>query len=344
MSATRGLPILDVTPLRDGDAAARARVGRALDRACREHGFFYATGHGVDAALEARLDSLARRFFAQPEAEKARVRMALGGRAWRGWFPVGGELTAGRPDLKEGLYFGAELGAGDPRVVAGIPLHGANLFPAIPGFRETVLAWIDAMTGLGHALMRGLALALGLDEDFFAARYTGDPFVLFRIFHYPAEPEDADERWGVGEHTDYGVLTILKQDDAGGLEVKTRDGWIAAPPVPGTFVCNLGDMLERMTGGRFRSTPHRVRNGSGRSRLSFPFFFDPSFDAEVEPLALAGAAPADAVERWDGASPHAFRGRYGDYLLAKVEKVFPALGREVLPARGDAATRPGGAA
>src|SRR5512134_1222394 len=130
------LPVLDVSPLRaGGDAAARARLARDLAQACRDHGFFYVVGHGVDRGLEARLEALARAFFAQPEAEKARVRMELGGRAWRGWFPVGGELTSGRPDLKEGIYFGAELGPDDPRVAAGLPLHGPNLFPALPGFR-----------------------------------------------------------------------------------------------------------------------------------------------------------------------------------------------------------------
>jgi isopenicillin N synthase-like dioxygenase len=325
------LPVIDVAPLLGrGDSAAEGRVARALDAACREHGFFYAAGHRVDRALEARLEACARAFFAQPDAEKARVRMALGGRAWRGWFPVGGELTSGEPDLKEGLYFGTELGPDDERVRAGTPLHGANLFPPLPGFRETVLEWMAAMTQLGHALMRGLALALGLEREYFAERHTGDPFLLFRIFHYPAETEPVAQRWGVGEHTDYGVLTILKQDEAGGLEVRTRSGWLAVPPLPGTFVCNLGDMLDRMTGGRFRSTPHRVRNTSGRSRFSYPFFFDPSFDAPVAPLPLAGPPPDDAAERWDGASPHRFEGTYGDYLLAKVARVFPDLGHEVL--------------
>src|SRR4029453_1013482 len=139
-----------------------------------------------------------------------------------------------------------------------------------PGFRDAVLAWMAAMTQLGHALMRGLALALGLERDYFAERYTGDPFVLFRIFHYPAEADPVARRWGVGEHTDYGVLTILKQDDAGGLEIRTRSGWLAAPPLPGAFVCNLGDMLDRMTGGRFRSTPHPGAHAPGRSRVSHP--------------------------------------------------------------------------
>src|SRR5689334_2246822 len=140
--------------------------------------------------------------------------MVHGGRAWRGWFPVGGELTSGTPDRKEGLYFGAELGPDDPAVRDGVPLHGPNLFPAEPaGLRPTVLACLDELTGLGHRLMRGIALALGLPADWFERDLTRDPTILFRIFHYPPSPSGAaDEGWGVGEHTDYGLLTILVQD------------------------------------------------------------------------------------------------------------------------------------
>ena len=153
-------------------------------------------------------------------------------------------------------------------------------------FRETVLEYLEAMTRLGHELMRGIALSLGLSETYFADRYTSDPLILFRIFNYPAQPSRPKENksWGVGEHTDYGVLTILRQDSTGGLQVKSRSGWIDAPPLPGSFVCNIGDMLDRMTGGLYRSTPHRVRNPGGQDRLSFPFFFDPNFNAEVKPI------------------------------------------------------------
>src|SRR5262249_36140788 len=139
------------------------------------------------------------------------------------------------------------------------------------------------------------------------------------------------ETWGVGEHTDYGVLTILAQDDAGGLEIKARAGeearWVEAPPLPGTFVCNIGDMLDRMTAGRYRSTPHPVRNRAARDRLSVPFFFDPNFHAKVEPIDLGACAVDDRAERWDGANVHAFQGTYGEYLLGKVSRVFPALSR-----------------
>jgi isopenicillin N synthase-like dioxygenase len=182
--------------------------------------------------------------------------------------------------------------------------------------------------------MRGIALALGLPAGWFEQHVTADPTVLFRIFQYPALDDNhvADE-WGVGEHTDYGLLTLLAQDDAGGLEVRTPDGrWIDVPAEPDVFVCNLGDMLDRLTEGRYRSTPHRVRNTSGRTRLSFPYFFDPSWDAEVTPLPLDGTPPADDAERrWDGADLQAWSGRYGDYLTAKVAKVFPDLFATLTP-------------
>lgn len=328
---TRGvqIPVIDVAPL-VGASGDRAAAVKAIGDACSQLGFFYAVGHGVDPALETRLFEQARRFFALPSEEKQAIRMELGGAAWRGWFPVGTELTSGRPDWKEGLYFGAELGPEHPRVRAGTPLHGANLFPRLPGFRETVLEWIAAMTHLGHALMRGIALSLDLPASWFADRYTADPLVLFRIFAYPAIPASDAGGWSVGEHTDYGVLTILLQDDTGGLQVETQGQWIDAPPLAGSFVCNLGDMLDRMTGGRYRSTPHRVRNPAQRERLSFPFFFDPAWDAAVRPIPGCDATHDDRDARWDRASVHEWRGTYGEYLLAKVSKVFPELGRAVL--------------
>ena len=174
-------------------------------------------------------------------------------------------------------------------------------------------------------------MGLGLDEDYFEKRYVSDPLVLFRIFNYPPATENENMPWGVGEHTDYGLLTILRQDDTGGLQVKSRSGWIDAPPISGSFVCNIGDMLDRLTRGIYRSTPHRVVNTSKRNRLSLPFFFDPNFDATISPIeGLEHRGPDDSHERWDHASLHEFSGTYGDYLLGKVSKVFPQLRKEVL--------------
>jgi isopenicillin N synthase-like dioxygenase len=328
------LPIIDMAPLFGRDAAARGAVARVIEAACRDSGFFYAAGHGVGEDVLARLDAASRRFFALPRAAKEKIAMERAGAAWRGWFPLEGELTSGKPDQKEGLYLGAELGPDHPRVRAGWPLHGANLWPAeVPELRRAVEDFMAATTRAGHALMEGIALALGLAADYFARTYTAEPTILFRIFRYPAHR--GAETWGVGEHTDYGLLTLLAQDSNGGLQVKSPRGWIEAPPAAGTLVCNIGDMLDRLTGGWFRSTPHRVRNVSGRDRLSFPLFFDPDFAARIEPLPRHAAIdPAqiaeDRARRWDGASVHSFAGTYGDYLLSKVAKVFPQLKARVL--------------
>ncbi|BAZ37111.1 2OG-Fe(II) oxygenase [Calothrix sp. NIES-4101] len=324
------IPIIDISGLVSG-GDERYSVASQIGKACRESGFFYIVGHGVNERLQKSLEEFSRQFFAQDLETKLKIRMALGGRAWRGYFPVGSELTSGKPDLKEGIYFGAELGEEHPLVKAGVPMHGCNLFPtSIPHFRETVLEYMEVMTQLGHILMTGIALSLGLEESYFV-RYTSNPLILFRIFNYPPDTVRLDdERWGVGEHTDYGVLTILKQDNLGGLQIKSNSGWIAAPPIPGAFVCNIGDMLDRMTRGLYRSTPHRVQNFSEKNRFSFPFFFDPNFDAEVKPIDLGKAINDDREERWDGANIYNFCGTYGDYVLGKVSKVFPELQREVL--------------
>jgi isopenicillin N synthase-like dioxygenase len=320
------VPYIDVSPLVTGRGDSAA-VGRAIDDACRSVGFFIIVGHGIDASLRARLDDSARRFFALDESEKAEIAMPRGGRAWRGWFPLGGELTSGVPDRKEGIYFGAE------RAADGRPLRGPNLFPRRPAeLRGAVLAYVDALTALGHTVLGGVSLGLGLERDWFRMRLTADPVVLFRIFHYPpATASEPSEGWGVGEHTDYGLLTMLAQDDVGGLQVRSATGWIDVPADPDALVCNVGDMLERMTGGRYRSTPHRARNAGTRGRLSFPFFFDPGWDAEVVPVPAVAATIAEPVpERWDGANVFELTGTYGEYLLAKVAKVFPALSDDVL--------------
>ena len=324
------VPVIDISAL-ISRSEHQEIVASAINQACQEHGFFYVLGHGVDENLHLRLEQLSREFFAQDLATKMEIQMALAGKAWRGYFPVGGELTSGKTDLKEGIYFGTELTENHPLVKASTPMHGANLFPSnIPLFHETVLEYMDAMTQLGHHLMAGISLSLGLEASYFIDRYTANPLTLFRIFNYPPDLLNSEQRWGVGEHTDYGLLTILKQDNSGGLQVKSKSGWIDAPPIPGSFVCNIGDMLELMTGGLYKSTPHRVKNISNRNRLSFPFFFDPNFDVEVKPIKLGSVVNNDHEERWDKANVHDFHGTYGDYVLSKVSKVFPELRRVVL--------------
>lgn len=323
------LPILDLIDFSRSEASRRALAEQAR-RACAEVGFFYLRGHGVPVALLESMEELSRQFFAQPPERKNDIHMSNGGAAWRGYFSVGEELTKGEVDQKEGLYFGTELGEEDPKVRAGTPLHGPNLFPKLPGFRDLILEYMEHMTQLGYRLLDLLSLSLNLKESYFREQYGREPTLLFRIFHYPPLQDSGSSGWSVGEHTDYGILTILRQDELGGLQVKSRGRWIDAPPIPGCFVINLGDMLERMTGSYYRSTAHRVRNESSQGRLSWPFFFDPDFDARVQAVPLNGLEHPDSVTSQGEASVMKDQGTYGDYLLSKVRKVFPKLGRRHL--------------
>jgi len=325
------IPLIDVSGL-VSRTEHRHEVAVRLGEACREWGFFYVVGHGVDEQLQNRLEDVSRRFFAEDLETKLAIRMSRGGKAWRGYFPVGAELTSGKPDQKEGIYFGAELAEEHPLVKAGTPLHGPNLFPHdIPQFREIVLEYMAELTRLGHLLMKGISMSLGLEESYFDKHYTADPLILFRIFNYPLPARPDESSTGVGEHTDYGLLTILRQDAAGGLQVKARSAdWVEVPFIPNSFVCNVGDMLDRLTSGRYLSAPHRVQNRGHQNRLSFAFFFDPNFNAEVKPVQSDVVATDNKDERWDHTSVHEFRGTYGEYLLSKVSKVFPELRREVL--------------
>ena len=314
----RTLPIVDPA---DSDASAR------IDAACREVGFFAVP---LDVSLRPLRDeviSLAAEFFELPEAEKAKVSMAIGGTAWRGWFPLGGELTSGVPDRKEGYYFGAQLPP-DPR-----PMHGPNIWPAHPaGLQQAVTAWMVAMEALGQRLLQLMAKGLHQSPDLFQRGLTAQPTELFRIFRYPPHPTGDTNTWGVAEHTDYGLLTMLATDGTPGLEVDSRGEWIPAPADADLVICNLGDMLDRLTGGRYRSTPHRVRNHAGHDRYSLPFFLDPGWDAVVDPLVFDDQFDVSAAHqaRWDKANLGEISGSYGTWLRAKVGRVFPKLAEQTL--------------
>ncbi|MGI9578828.1 MAG: isopenicillin N synthase family dioxygenase [Microthrixaceae bacterium] len=320
---------IDISALREADPQdpAVARVVELVSMACRDTGFLCITGDGIDPGLQPRLEEAAREFFALSESEKSRIAMEHGGRAWRGWFPLGGELTSGEADAKEGIYFGTDLGDSDPRVRAATPLHGRNLYPTRPAaLAGLVDQWMIAAVAVGQQLLSAMASGLGLPWHWFD-RWCADPTVMFRIFHYPAPPAAGTTPWGVAQHSDYGLLTILAQDSAGGLEVKTPDGWIEVPAEPGVLVCNLGDMVQRITGGRYRSTLHRVRRPT-QDRISMPLFLDPAWDAMVEPIVGRvdeSPTPGRDGSTWDGLDPLEGPTRYGDYLSDKVSRVFPSL-------------------
>lgn len=315
----------------------------AVCQALKETGFLYVREHGISPALQRRLLETARRFFTEPLAFKQKIAMPLAGRAWRGYFPVGGELTANSPDLKEGLYFGEEHSADHPGVVSGWPMHGQNLWPGgtYAEMKPTVRAYMNACSKLGERLLRLVATGLGLEGSYFHSRFTTEPTQLFRIFNYPvpreheAPTDPRPVRWGVGEHTDMGFLTLLLQDTQGGLEVRTVQGdWIPAPPLDDTLVVNIGDMLEFWTHGIFRATPHRVRNSTGHDRISLPFFFDPNWESSLEQIPKELLSKEDLVrvpstrcKRWDGLDLHQLTAqtKYGDFVWAKIRHVFPKL-------------------
>lgn len=341
------IPVIDISSLKEASEVdfceETAVTGQAIRNAAQNVGFFYISNHGVPEILVDTLIETAHEFFTLPLEVKNRISMQNGGKAWRGFFPVGDEVTSGIPDQKEGIYYGTELENSDPR-----PMHGANLWPeGVLGerLRVLVLGYMQEMKQLGRLLMKTVTCSLGITEPHFLRQFD-NPTELFRIFHYP--PHNAakfpNASMGVGEHTDYGYLTILKQDPSGGLQVrslKDANQWIEAPPIPGTFVINLGDALEHNTQGLFRATPHRVlqRVNATSGRISMPYFFDPSFDAQMKSMApyFGPNVQLPALEtekrvaaRWDKLDPTLFHGTYGNYLLKKVSKAFPALFQQQL--------------
>lgn len=286
--AATSIPVID---LGDSftDADARSAVARDIHRACRETGFFYVSGHGVDSALVEGQIAAAKSFFAMPEAAKRAVERSLSP-CWRGYEGMGAQVLdeGSAADHKESFGIAIDLPMTHPLVIAGVPGQGPNQWPAdLPGFREQMEAYQTAMIALGRHLMGLIAQSVELDADYFADGLR-DPQCGVRILRYPPQPAAADGNLlGAGAHSDWGSITILLQDGRPGLEVRNADGdWILATPIPGTFVINIGQMIERFTAGVYRANLHRVRNGAAdAARYSVATFF------ELEPLYRMGRAP-----------------------------------------------------
>ncbi len=269
------IPVIDM-------AQPLPALGAAIDQAATQVGFFYIKGHGVPEATVANAFAAAKTFFHAPQAVKDSVAV---NERHRGWLKPGGAKMDGakKPDLKESFIFGLELPEADPDVLAGKPLMGPNQWPpALPEFRPAMAAYYDAILDCGQRLLRGFATALALPENHFAAAYAKPLARGTAIFYPPQAPDTTEAQFGVSAHSDYGCITILAQDSTGGLQVKNRAGeWIAAPPIPNTFVINIGDLMARWTNDRYVSTLHRVVNLSGRERQSIATFYDPHFDTPI---------------------------------------------------------------
>jgi len=318
------IPVIDI-----GDAdtpAGLQRVVRELDAACRSAGFFYLAGHGVPPEFVARQFDWSARFFALPSAQKQALHLSHSP-GHRGYEAVGDQRLdpAMNPDLKESFYCGAEYPDEHPFVRSGYTGYGHNQWPEqlLPGFRAQMLDYIGVMSVLGNRVMSLLAQALQLPADYFAALHT-DPMVTLRLLRYPPHPADAQPAdIGAGAHTDFGAITLLAQDELGGLEVLNPGGeWIAAAPIAGTFVVNLGDMVPRWTNNRYRSNLHRVinRNSSGRPRFSIPFFYGPRYDARIR--CVPTCMPASGAPAWPECSAgehhlEQYRKSYGKTIAAR---------------------------
>lgn len=261
---------------------ARADADQAIDAACRSKGFFYLAGHGVADHVVTDAFRYAKRFFDLPADEKAIYHIENAHPHQRGYVPLFGEALdeTTPPDFKESYDLGVDLPPDHPDVLAGKPFSSPNVWPEIDGFKNAISSYHDAMMDLSERLVMLTAKGLGLNAAFFDTAMR-DPVGNLRLLHYPASFEgDATE--GCGAHTDYGFMTILAQDDVGGLQVQDVNGeWLDIEPHRGEFVVNLGDLLTRWTGGRYQARRHRVTGGLGRDRYSIPFFLDPNVDADI---------------------------------------------------------------
>ncbi|MEZ5824448.1 MAG: 2-oxoglutarate and iron-dependent oxygenase domain-containing protein [Geminicoccaceae bacterium] len=308
---TGAIPIIDISALRgSGRQEERQEVARQLHRASRDVGFIYVSHHGIADADLASVRETALAFFRQPQERKEEVRVSS---AHRGWLAQGGAKMQddARADLKESFIFGHE--EEDGSLLGDHALRGDNRWPAfMPELREAAMRYFRGAHDVAYQLMRGFALGLDLEEDFFL-KSTARPLSRASFVYYPPQPEEmGSEQFGVGPHTDFGVLTVLAQDSVGGLQVQHANGdWIAAPPVPGTLVINVGDLLARWTNDEYRSTPHRVVNSSGRERLSLVLAYDP----EPQTMIDAHDIDPDAEARYEPIT-------CGDYLDWRFRKAF----------------------
>ncbi|MGB0631152.1 MAG: isopenicillin N synthase family dioxygenase [Alphaproteobacteria bacterium] len=286
------VPQIDISPLLDGSDAAKNAVARVIEAACTDTGFFTVVGHGIDVDLLARTRRAAESFFAAPDSVKNRV-LRPPEKISRGWNPPEDRSLANTlgeetpPDLQEAWAMGPPVTGTDDYCTrgAGVKFFEANRWPEVPDFREILESYYKAMTGLSHNMLRGFALALGLNENFFAAR-TDRPCSIIRLVRYPAQPTaPLPGQLRAGAHSDYGSFTFVKGDNVpGGLQVSDgAGGWRDVEAPENGFVCNIGDTMQRWTGGRFRSTLHRVVNpppdAARQDRISLVYFHLPNHDA-----------------------------------------------------------------
>ncbi len=277
------IPVISVAALETDPLS----VGQAIVDAYASVGFGYVVDHPVDASLQAEVFNMSRRFHELPEHTKRAIEI---NRFHRGYVPFATSTDrtstlgeAKKPNRSESFLMLHELPEDHPDVRDGIYLAGPNQWPEIPsGFQQVITAYNDAMVTFARQLMSAIDAVLNIGGGI--THWFDQPTTWLRLLHYPPQdPQAPEDEFGSAPHTDFGAITLLAQDDVGGLSVSTPAGdWADVPPMPGAFVMNVGDVLHRWSGGRLISTPHKVTNRSGKERYSIPFFFDPSMRAPLD--------------------------------------------------------------
>lgn len=302
------IPVIDISPLRSGSGSHS--VAEALHAASQGLGFIYIKGHGIPERCIRDARQAAYTFFHSADDIKSAVTVSP---QHRGWLRPGGAKMQddAAVDLKESFIWGYEDESGHTDI--DHPLRGPNQWPsALPDLQASAMRYFRQAHEVAYCLMRGFALGLDLPEDFFL-QSCKRPISRGSFVYYPPQENLASGQFGVGPHTDFGVLTVLCQDDVGGLQVQDVNGdWLEAPPIEGTLVVNVGDLLSRWTDGAYKSTPHRVINSSGRERLSLVLAFDPEPDTLIDARAVYGPSHS--------ASEPAIT--CGDYLLQRFARAF----------------------
>lgn len=303
------IPVIDLSPLRSGENPSA--VAAALHAASQGLGFIYVKGHGIPQSSIDAARAAAYQFFRSPESDKANVSVSA---QHRGWLRPGGAKMQddAAVDLKESFIWGYE--DADGHTESDHPLRGPNQWPAdVPQLQAAAMTYFQQAHDVAYQLMRGFALGLKLPENFFL-RSCERPISRGSFVYYPPQnPDKSTVQFGVGPHTDFGVLTVLCQDNVGGLQVQDVNGdWVKAPPIEDTLIVNVGDLLSRWTDGAYKSTPHRVINASGRERLSLVLAFDPDPETIIDARDVHGPAYQPAEEAIT----------CGDYLLWRFAKAF----------------------
>jgi isopenicillin N synthase-like dioxygenase len=310
------IPIIDFAPMLGADPAAKRALAAELRHACTEIGFFYITNHGVPQALIDATFAQCPSFFGLPDEAKMRIHVRHSTNN-SGYTPLLEENTDpnAKGDLHEAFDIAHELAPSDPDRDRLARYYGANQWPeGLPGFRDAIDAYYQAMLALGTRLFSAFALALDLPESYFLP-LANRPTAVMRIVHYPSQSGVIDpQQIGIGAHSDYECFTILAQETVPALQVRNQQGrWIDAPPIRGAFVINIGDQMARWTNDIFASTLHRAVNTSGRARYSIPFFLGSNHDTPIE--ALPGCVSTERPAKYPPVLA-------GDYLQSRFDATY----------------------